>query len=50
MRVSARELVLKPMAVPPGLFLFGVHTTIADPVVDEFLNTESVPTRLLRTA
>jgi len=48
MRSAAQEMVINPMKLPPGLFLFGVQDSAADPLAQEFFNAGAVPTRLLR--
>ena len=47
MRQAASSFVIKPMRLPPGLFLFGVLPDGMDPLGLEFTNCEGTGTRLL---
>jgi hypothetical protein len=47
MRVSAESLITGPMKLPPGLFLFGVQASNADPLGLELHDASGAKTQLL---
>ena len=47
MQKAAHDLVVKPLRLPAGIFLFGIHGTLADPFDVEFEDTVGHHVRLL---
>jgi hypothetical protein len=47
MQRAARELVVKPLRLPAGIFLFGVQTALVDPFDVDFEDTAGHHVRLL---
>jgi hypothetical protein len=48
MREAAQRLIVRPLKLPPGLFLFGVQADGDNPLATEFVNSDGVGTRLIR--
>jgi len=48
MREAAQRLIVEPMKLPPGLFLFGAQSDAGDPLRTDFVNSAGVATSLLK--